>query len=405
MIARQEEEQQLQLFYDRPLARGVPEKTLSKNEILFHVWIKNCIQKAYFQNPQMDLDTPFKITIDIGQIAVAKGIKSRSSVAMFKKRMFDCAEELIGQSIPAEWIWEVLPDGRKQKKQFPFYSSLSVTDDGYVEIRTSPDFQKYYILKVLQHPELQVNLDFYMQAKSQYSYGLMNLLLAEVAEQRLGEEDRYATQYHIRIPYEEVYQVIKPAKANYSPSNYSLKVIEKAVEDINNNPFSQIQIEVEKVRGPKLAIIAYDFLVTLNHPVNGKPTFPAYAREELIDSVTRCPSHDYLEKRMKELGVDEPFRKWAWRNRTPMMIACALFHTLANSNNPRYFNAVLTKWKSYDKDIFDYASEVKANHPELVDDVIESITPRKEEIPKRKEELKKENIQSDFLRQFWKKPQ
>ena len=400
----QVQEQQLQLFYDRPLAKGVPNRTFSKNEVLFNVWLKNCIQAEYMANPQINLEHPISIRIDIGEIARRRGMTSKSSIATFKKRMFESAEALIGNSVPAEWIWNVTPEGGRTKKQLPFYSSLETSDQGYITINTSPEFQKYYILKVLQHPELQVNLDFYLQAKSQYSYGLMNLLLAEVAEQRLGVEERIEGEYVIMIPFADVYQKIPPANAKYSPGNYSKNVVEKAVADINANPYSQIHISVTKVKGAYGAIKAFRFTVKLLHPVNGLPTFTTYADEALVDPATGCPSREYLEHRMKQLGVDEPFRKWAWNHRTAMVIACALLHTLANANTPQFFNSVLRAWNPRGKSIFDYASELKANHPELVDNVIESIIPRKQGLPKKEAVLSEEDIQSPELRKYWKKP-
>lgn len=401
--AEQVQEQQLQLFYDRPLAKGVPNRTFSKNEVFFNVWLKNCIQAEYMANPQINLEQPMSIRIDIGEIAKRRGLTSKTSISAFKKRMFESAEALIGNSVPAEWIWNVSSKGERIKKQLPFYSSLEISDQGYITINTSPEFQKYYILKVLQHPELQVNLDFYLQARSQYSYGLMNLLLAEVAEQRLGIKERIEGEYVIMIPFEDVYQKIPPANAKYSPGNYSKNVVEKAVADINANPYSQIHISVTKIKGTYGAIKAFRFTVKLLHPVNGLPTFTTYADETLVDPVTGCPSSDYLERRMKQLGVDEPFRKWAWNHRTAVVITCALLHTLANANTPQFFNSVLRSWNPRGKTVFDYASELKMSHPEFVDDVIESIVPRKQSLPKREPTISEKDIKSPELRKFWKK--
>lgn len=45
----QVQEQQLQLFYDRPLAKGVPNRTFSKNEVLFNVWLKTVFKQSIWQ--------------------------------------------------------------------------------------------------------------------------------------------------------------------------------------------------------------------------------------------------------------------------------------------------------------------------------------------------------------------
>ena len=401
---KREESKQKQLFYNRPLAKAIPDRTLSKNEVLMSVWVKNCIQTRYESEEEFDLDQPLLLQIDIGEIAKQKGITSSSGIAMFKKRMFESAEKMIGSSAPSEWVLTT-ENGKKKKTQLPLYSSLSITEDGTITIKTSVEFQKYFILRALQHPELQVNLDFYLQAKSQYSYGLMNLLLAEIAERRI-ESSEYQGEYDIVIDYDDIRQKLPPANANYPPNNYKDRVINAAIKDINSNPFSQIQISMKKISGAHGALKAFSFHVILLQPFNHLPTFTVYPNSELIDPITKAPHTQYLEARMRQLGVDESFIKWAFNNRTGVMIASALFHTMANANNARFFNAVLRKWNPQDKSIQDYATELKDAHPELVDDVIASIIPPKKDVVKHKSQPREEEKltpeTSEFLQEFLK---
>lgn len=225
------------LYYNQPLAKSIPKEVYSKNSQILIAWYKNCLQEAYVRGVLTNLNESLSITVDVAQIGRLKGL-SPSALTNFKTRMFDEAKEFLMNNNPAIYI-EVEENGIRKKKLINVFAGTEISETGELTIHSSSFFQQYYISTVLAHPELQIGLEFYLLAKSQYSAGLLELLTSVIVDRR-NSDNQISASYNIILPFDIVREKVPPKSPSMIKSNYVKRVINQAIADINKNPSSPI---------------------------------------------------------------------------------------------------------------------------------------------------------------------
>ncbi len=356
------------LYYNQPLAKSIPKEVYSKNSQILIAWYKNCLQEAYVRGVLTNLNESLSITVDVAQIGRLKGL-SPSALTNFKTRMFDEAKEFLMNNNPAIYI-EVEENGIRKKKLINVFAGTEISETGELTIHSSSFFQQYYISTVLAHPELQIGLEFYLLAKSQYSAGLLELLTSVIVDRR-NSDNQISASYNIILPFDIVREKVPPKSPSMIKSNYVKRVINQAIADINKNPSSPIKIDnFELVKKNKI-ITDLIFDVSFTDATRAVPPFPTFFLPGLVDPISKCPSMEYCLGRLDAMGVSPTIINQAKKKPTPL-VAAALMYTLSKGGSPRLFNTAMNNWAAK-KSIEEYANEVMIYHPELMDDVITSM--------------------------------
>ena len=366
------------LYYNRPLAKSTPKEVYSKNSQILIAWYKNCLQEAYVNGLLKNLNESIAIKIDLTKIGKTKGL-SLSALSNFKKRVYRDAEEFLMSNNPAIYVEDVTNEkGVKEKRLLNIFAGLDISQNGELTIHSSPPFQKYYISNVLAHPELQVGIEFYLLAKSQYSEGVLELILACIADRRA--DNQIESSFDLSIPLATMREKVPTKNDSAKTNTYMKLVVKKAVEDINANPASPIRInDIQTVKGPRGVILDVVFSVEFTEAVRTSPPFTTYATNDFIDPITKCPSMDYVLGRLDAMHVSEVTINKAKKKPLPLVAAC-LMYTLSKGGNPALFNTAVNNWRA-EKSIQEYASDVRLYHPELMDDVIASIIGSGDPVP------------------------
>ena len=366
------------LYYNRPLAKSIPKEVYSKNSQILIAWYKNCLQEAYVNGVLKNLNESIAIKIDLTKIGKTKGL-SPSALSNFKKRVYQDAEEFLMSNNPAIYVEDVInADGVKEKRLLNIFAGLDISQNGELTIHSSPPFQKYYISSVLAHPELQVGIEFYLLAKSQYSEGVLELILSYIADQRA--HNHIESSFEISIPLSTMREKVPTKNDSAKTNTYMKLVVKKAVEDINANPASPIRItNTDTVKGPRGVILDVVFSGEFTEAVRTSPPFTTYATDGFVDPITRCPSMEYVLGRLDAMHVSAVTINKAKKKPLPLVAAC-LMYTLSKGGNPALFNTAVNNWRA-EKSIQEYASDVRLYHPELMDDVIASIIGAGDPVP------------------------
>lgn len=362
------ENEQLLLQFNRPLAKSIPDRSFSKNEQMFFSWVKNGLQELYYTGQLKEDDSPAKITVDLNEVVERRGLTG-SNATMFKQRLIAEIKKMFEKSVPSIWVVDYDEKGVLGRLVMAICDSIFISDNVITAV-SGLSFQKYYISRVLSHPELQVHIDFYLQSKCQYSEGILNLLLAYITDMRL-KEGEIKKEYRIVLSYEDIYERVPPRKGKYAPGDYKIKVIDKSINDINGNPASPLSIlSTEYVRGAHNTITAYIFNVRFTDASRDFPPFVTYSNAEYIHP-NGFPFPEYVFARLKKMGVANSTIAKARKKPYPM-VACCFMYTLSKGGSPKLFNTALNNWRA-EKSYMDYVYDIKTFHPELMDDVIKSI--------------------------------
>lgn len=296
--------EQLPLFSNIPFSASIPNRAASKQENDFMVAIRAGIQD--FVNAGGDYSEPITFELDFRKIAKEKGLERWESLQRSYSRTLSKVKEMpLTQTV--HYITE---DGEEKEDTYWMISKFTQNKTkGTVTVWVAPAFQDYYVSEILKRPDIQIDPRFYSSCKSSYTYPFMNWLTARIAEmQRLG--DTYP--YHISISYDELrLRVPTPVKNNTQtlsrPHDYRRNAIDKAIIDINTNPFSQLSIDnpddiVSAVDHRR--IVEFMFIVSFRKrtELNNVSLLVNQQNPPSIIDDAGIPSWEYLSEKMAKLG-------------------------------------------------------------------------------------------------------
>lgn len=300
---KKKEIEQLPLFSNIPLSASIPSRATSKQENDFMVVIRNEIQN--FVKNGGDYSQPITLNINLKKIAAERGISRWESLQRSFKKTIDAIKQF-----PLNQTIQYIDEKGNQRERT--YWMLSYIDEdpkqGIVQVVVDKTFQQYYVNELLRHPEIQIDVKFHETCTSSYTYPFVNWLSARVAEMRRNHEEY---PYHISISFDEMQQRVPPLATRKNakpmrPTEYRRNAIEKAIQDINSNLYSQLRIENpdDFISGRKgRAITEFTFIVSMRErtPVNHVPLIVGDSTQGLIDDAS-IPPWSYLKEKMLELG-------------------------------------------------------------------------------------------------------
>lgn len=312
---KKSEDVQLPLFSNAEFSSSIPSRATSKQENDFIVIIRNEIQN--FVKNGGDYSKPIVLNIDLKKIASERGLSRWEPLQRSFKKTIDTIKQY-----PLNQTIQYLDEDDNLRERT--YWMLSYIDEnpkqGVIQIVVDKNFQEYYVNELLRHPEIQMDIKFHESCTSSYTYPFVNWLSAEVAEMR-HKDAPYP--YHITISLEELQQRVPPLATRKKgktmrPTEYRRNAIEKAIADINANPYSQLFIENadDIVSGrERRAISAFTFIVSLKArtPENHVPLLVGEDTQGLIDDAS-IPPWEYLRDRMLALGYG-PSSVDRWRDK------------------------------------------------------------------------------------------
>lgn len=294
---------QLPLFSNIPYSASIPSRATSKQENDFMVAIRYGIQQ-HIQNGG-DYSEPIELMIDLKKMARDKGVVRWESLQRSYERTLGKVKDFPLTST----IHYVTEDGREIEETYWMLSSLKHDKtNGVIRVKIAKEFQQYYVTELLRHPELQTDVKYHELSKCMYTYTFMNWLSAEVATM-MREDAEYP--FRIEISFDEMQLRVPPAKKHASsppmrPSDYKKNVIEKAIQDNNENPYAQLYITnaddiISKLDGRKIAEFAFDVVLCDRTPANHVSLQVGQAPVGLIDDAG-LPSWTYIQEKMQQLG-------------------------------------------------------------------------------------------------------
>lgn len=372
-ISQHNNYQQMELFSNIPMSKGVMNRALTEAENYLIAEIRYRIQERLESDSSININQPMSFTLSIKDLAKERGVKNPSD---FKKLISRVIENM-KINIPSISVEYTDSNNEYHVGAMAFFDFIDVNvDAGEILVESGVRYQKYYAQYIMNLPELKINKLYYLNMRSKYSMPLSDYLIALIAEERKrGHLDNI---YEFVIPIETLLRRVKPS-TDLTTKDYFKRVLEPAIRDINNNmyaPFFFIfaadkvdinEIKVKKGRSIVAAKFNVQLMVTVEHPV-----FMAYSRDSLVDSYGN-PSWEYIETWLRVgLRVNESYIK-----KTQAMsisrVWKSLVYTLIHAHSPRYFNKICETINAADVDIKSLCKELKKVHPEYVDDVIESI--------------------------------
>lgn len=354
------------LFSDIKLAKAVPDRALSKGEVDLIVAIRCAIQDELRAHINIPKD-PVNFRIVFAELANEKGLASLKS---FKRHM-EQVSEFVGKHIPVETIECYSPEGERMSVILPMIQKAVVNHTkGYVDIVVSPEYQKYYALNIMPHPDLQLEKKFFLKCSCKYTYNFINWLSARIAEERANGARQEV--YDIIVSTDELMKrVPSDSPSTLTSGGYRTKVVLKVIDDINSNEFSQFKIlnRDDNVFSRKGRVIdKFIFKVKIS-PTEDEPIFTPHPDKKLINE-QNVPSWQYITERLKRFGFGksqwpkwEPYPEQTWK---------AFLYTVARHKTPQYmsslFHANLTRYT-----VRSLACKVSVSAPEYIDDVIATI--------------------------------
>lgn len=294
---------QLPLFSNVPYSASIPSRATSKQENDFMVAIRYGIQQ--YVQAGGDYAEPIELIIDLKKIARDKGISRWESL----QRSYDRTLAKVKDFPLTSTIHYVTEDGREIEETYWMLSSLKHDKtNGIIRVKIAKEFQQYYVTELLRHPELQTDVKYHDLSKCMYTYAFMNWLSAEVATM-MREDAEYP--FRIEIGYDEMQLRVPPAKKHASsppmrPSDYKKNVIEKAIQDNNDNPYAQLYITnaddiISKTDGRKIAEFGFNVILCDRTPMNHVSLQVGQSATDLIDDAG-IPSWAYIKEKMEQLG-------------------------------------------------------------------------------------------------------
>lgn len=367
--------QQMELFSNIPMSKGVMNRALTETENYLIAEIRYRIQECLESDSSIDISRPMSFTLSIKELAEDRGVKNQTS---FKKIITNVIDTM-KKNVPSISVEYTDSNNEYHVGAMAFFDFIDVNiDSGEIYIESGVRYQKYYAQYIMNLPELKINKLYYLNMRSKYSMPLSDFLIALIGEER--KRGHLDNNYEFIVPIDALCDKVK-SSVELSIKDYFKRVIESAIKDINNNlyaPFiftfenkeDKIDINEIKVKQGRKIIAArfkIQLMVTIEHPV-----FMAYPRENLVD-IAGNPSWEYIETWLRiGLKVNESYIKKA-QAMNISRVWKALVYTLIHAHSPRYFNKICETMNMADVNIKTLCIELKKVHPEYVDDVIESI--------------------------------
>lgn len=393
--------QQLSLWYDTPLAKSIPNRTLNKNEMYIVVCIQQAIQELIGSR-----DTINRIDIDTSAIAAAREKRPRD----VRKQCQDAVESLSNHFFTQTVM--AYRDGKlKTIGAFAMYTSILQDEKGVIHISPNPEYVSYYRDFVVSSPDLQIPASFYLHSNSQYSYNLANWLIASIYEIRKKTKE-YKAQYTVQVKEEDLRVVVPPSSPKMNKANYRERVLISAIKDINKNVYSPFQINrFDPWHAPnnKRDVIGYIFEVEIL-PTANQPLFFLKANTKAIDA-DDLPPWDVIDNYMVQIGCDKSLINLAHKNGRDRAFRSYLKVMIQpqNRHNGRYFNRVFHGVVI--ESVYELCMQMRDLHPELVDDYIAGVIKKhqiqeynavQEAIKAKEPRIKKpEDIQDLHLREIY----
>lgn len=411
--------EQLPLFSNIPFSTSIPNRAATKQENDFMVAIREGIQE--YVNSGGDYSEPIVFEIDFRKMAALKGLSRWESL----QRSYSRTLSKIKSMPLTQTVHYVTPDGEEKEETYWMLSKFTQNmTKGTVKIYVAPAFQEYYISELLRHPDIQIDIRFHESCKCCYTYPFVNWLSARVAEMQRRNEPY---PYNIYIGYNDMRLHVPTPLRNGEPTmarpnDYRRNVIEKAIADINDNPYAQMHIEnaddivssYEKKR-----ISEFHFVVSLCARTAMNSVSLLVNRETahgIIDDAG-IPSWEYIKQKMLDLGYGkssipqwEKKRAKAWRALLMTYIQIGKLHRegVKDINAGGYLQTLL-KSRLPNATYKQMAVEIVLNAPEFRDEVIDkiaeyrSVTQAQElaiTIDKNKKEPAPTPDNNDFLKEY-----
>ena len=362
---------QRSLLYDIPLARSVPNRPLTKNEMYLIVASQYCIQLALIN--RMDC---LSLDFDMNMIAKARGkrvrdVSKQCQEAVNSLTKYPFAQQLFRKTKTGEYM---------SIGGFPMYKYIILNKDGGIHIDINEKYAEYYQDFVMTAPDLVIPYQFYMHSKSQYSYSLVNWLTSCILEMR-KETHEYESKYTVSGTFKEILDVVPTPKKIVNPGSYKRWVLQPAVDDINKNPYSQIKIESYdsySLPGSK-ATEGYTFTVEI-FPPKDDPMFLEKPELALIDS-DDTPPWDALVQYMEKLHADKGFITRMKEKGKKERLFKAILYTLmqpVSRHTGAYLNRIY-KEAFLNDPIYTMCSQIDSMHNEYSDPIIRGVIDKHEE--------------------------
>lgn len=305
MTAKKKERvEQLPLFSNIPFSESIPSRAASKQENDMMVLIRAGIQE--FVKAGGDYSEPIVFELDFKKIAREKGLSRWESLQRSYARTLAKVKDM-----PlTQTVRYVTEDGEEKEDTYWMLSRFTQNKTkGTLTIHVSPAFQDYYVSEILANPDIQLDVRFHESCKSSYTYPFVSWLSARVAEmQKQGEP----YPYHVDISYDEMrVRVPTPVRNGeptlQRPNDYKRNAIDKAIEDINSNPFSQMYINNadDIISGlDHRRIAGFLFVVSLRErtELNNVSLLVNSPEGAVVIDDAGIPSWEYLSGRMATLG-------------------------------------------------------------------------------------------------------
>lgn len=369
-----EQYQQMELFSNIPMSKGVMNRALTEAENYLIAEIRYCIQERLENDPTIDITRPMTFSISLKDIAKDRGVKNQTRF----KEIISNVIVAMRQNIPSISVEYTDSNNEHHVGVMAFFDSIDINkDSGEIHIVSGISYQKYYAQYIMNLPELKINKLYYLNMRSKYSMPLSDYIIGIIGDER--KKGHIDNSYEFIVPIDTLYDRVKPS-TELVVNDYFKRVLEPAIRDINNNihaPFSfifenqdKININELKVKQGRSVIAArfnIQLMITIDHPV-----FMSYPRKNLVD-IAGNPTWEYIETWLRiGLRVNDSYVKKA-QSMNISRVWKALVYTLIHAHSPRYFNKICETMNMADVNIKSLCEELKKVHPEYVDDVIESI--------------------------------
>lgn len=368
------EYQQMELFSNIPMSKGVMNRALTEAENYLIAEIRYCIQERLENDPTIDITRPMSFAISIKDLAKDRGVKNQTRF----KEIISNVIAIMRKNIPSISVEYTDSNNEHHVSVMAFFDSVDINkDSGEIHVVSGISYQKYYAQYIMSLPELKINKLYYLNMRSKYSMPLSDYLIGIIGEER--KKGHLDNTYEFIVPIDTLYDRVKPS-TDLVVNDYFKRVLEPAIRDINNNihaPFTFVfenpdkinvnELKIKKGRAVIAAKFTVQLMVTIDHPV-----FMSYPKDNLVDSFGN-PNWDYIETWLRVgLKVNDSYLTKV-KTMNISRVWKALVYTLIHAHSPRYFNKICETMNMADINIKTLCIELKKVHPEYVDDVIESI--------------------------------
>lgn len=251
--------------------------------------------------------------------------------------------------------------------------AIDLHNPNIVDVRFNYEFRKQ-ILKMKKEHDIEYPTRTIMSLRGKYSISIYTYLIAEASlirnDRSLNTEDSFNENYIIEVTKEKLF-----ARLNYTAplGDFNRRILPEMVTDLNNH--SELYISDYDIIRNGRTVEKYRFHIHIETTIKT----PIFSRSLLSNTNDMVPPMEYLEKRLREIGVGEsiikkfqiqkhPDRARIWTN--------LLYTWLWQGRNPRYFNAAYTNdyFRNTESASLERLFRVVAMRcPQFMDDYMKSI--------------------------------